>query len=144
MNYITDTDTLFRVLSEKELTQLSTDDSEVLAPDDDILEECINAAESLIDTYISTQVAIPLSNPSHFIIQATLDLAKYFLFMRRHYVSEEFERQYERYTSTSPAKPGWLYLMSLGKIPVDAASHERASVEYGSDKRLFNGNLTGV
>ena len=143
-NYITDNDILFRVLSEKELTELSTDEAEVLDPDDNILTECIDAAESLIDTFISSQVATPLTNPSHFIQQATLDLAKYFLFMRRHMVTEEFERQYERYVSTSKSKPGWLYLMSIGEMPVDANLVEKASVEYGSDKRLFNSYMTGV
>lgn len=142
-NYITDNDTLFRVLSEKELAELSTDEAE-LDPDDSILTECINAAESLIDTFISTQVSTPLDNPSAFIQQATLDLAKYFLFMRRHHVSEEFERMYERYVSTSSSKPGWLWAMSMGKLPVDANLVERSGVDFGSDKRLFNDHMTGV
>ena len=142
-NYIdlSDIETAF---SESELTELSTDGSEVLK-DDTLINKTIDQSESLIDTYLSAQVAVPLSNPSAFIKGAVVSLVKYYLFYRRHHVPEAVQLEYERLFSCKKGEEGIIVKMSMGLLPIDPSQQTGlSSVAYGSEPRAFDNNLTGV
>ncbi len=129
-------------LSPKERTELSTDAAEV-AQDDTVVTWALESAESLIDTFISTQVSVPMGTPTGFIKQMTLMLGKYYMFVRRGHVNDDLQMEFERIASTDHNKPGFLFLMMQGKLPVtgvDASS----DVKHGTRDRAFDDVMLGV
>lgn len=142
-NYIT-VEELKAGLSQLELTQLTTDEAEVM-DDTEMVEQTIDQAESLIDTYLSAQVAVPLSNPSPFIQAAAITLTKYYLFLRRHHVPEDIQLDYDRLLKCTNNEKGILVKMSEGELPINPTDQTGASgVAYGSEARAFNNELSGV
>ena len=121
---------------------MSTDDAEV-TQDDDVVTWAIDSAESLIDTFISTQVSVPMGTPTGFIKQMSLMLAKYYMFLRRGHVNDDLQMEFERIASTDHNKPGFLFLMMQGKMPVTGVG-TGPDVKYGSRDRAFDDAMLGV
>lgn len=128
-NYITSTD-LIQGLSNKEQAQLTGDLNEATAIAD-IADWAIDSAESLIDTHISAQVSVPLETPTPLIKNMAMAIAKYYLFLRRHVVPEDINREQDRIMKL-------LDKMLTGELPIDLTDPARPTVDYGSDGRLFN------
>lgn len=128
-NYI-DQDDLLNGLSEKELAELTGDAAEAQALSA-IVTWSIDSAESLIDTYLSAQVSVPLATPTPLIKNMAMNLAKYYLFLRRH-------RQYEAMTDEYDHIMKILDKLASGVLPVDATDSIRDTVDYGTGNRLFN------
>ena len=129
-------------LSEKERTQLSTDNAEV-EQDDDVVTWALDSAQSLIDTFISPQVAVPMGSPTPFIKQMNVMLAKYYLFLRRGHVSETLNEEFERIASTDSRKPGFLFMMMNGDMPVTGVG-QGDGVRTGSKDRAYDDAMLGV
>ena len=140
-NYVTVAD-FNNMLSSKERTQLSTDSAET-TEDTTVITWAIDSAESLIDTFISTQVSTPMGTPTGFIKQMTLSLAKYYMFLRRGNVNDDLQDEFERIASTDQKKPGFLFLMMMGTLPVDGST-VTDDIKYGSRDRAYDDAMLGV
>lgn len=131
-NYITTSD-LINGLSVKEQAELTGDGNEQTLTDA-IADWAITSAESLIDTHICVQVSVPMSPPTGLIKNMALNLAKYYMFLRRHKVYEDLKDEYDHILEL-------LAKMLAGDLPVDVTDVSTESVNYGSEDRLFNENV---
>lgn len=131
-NYI-DSTNLIQVLSEKEQSELTGDLNE-LETVESVSDWAIETSESIIDTYISSQVSVPMAVPSQIIKNMALQLSKYFLFLRRHNVPEDVQTEYNRTMKM-------LEKMLSGELPVDVTNVEETTIAYGGDSRLFNPHI---
>ena len=128
-----ETSDLINGLSEREMAELTGDLTEEQAITS-IQEWAIDSAESLIDTYIATQVAVPVVSPSPLIKNMAMNLAKYYLFLRRHKLYEAISDEYAHIVKM-------LEKIASGDIPIDLTISTRDTVDYGSDDRLFNSQV---
>ncbi len=121
---------------------MTTDNAEVEG-DFDVLTWALDSAESFINTFISTQVSIPMATPTGFVKYMTLTVAKYFLFLRRGHVPDDVQDEYDRIANTGRRRPGFLFLMMNGELPVDGGDNS-SDIKYGGYERAYNNVLTGV
>lgn len=140
-NYVTIVD-FNNILSNKERIELSTDGAET-EDDDTVLTWALDSAESTINTFISTQVSVPMATPTDFIKYLTLSLAKYFLFVRRGHVPDDVMEDYDRIMNTGARRPGYLFLMMQGRLPVDGGDAS-SDIKFGSYPRVYGNTSAGA
>lgn len=91
MAYCTAED-LLSLLSQTELIQLSADTGN--NPDDEVIEDAIEAAQAEIDSYLAVRYSLPLAQVPPRVKHLTIDLAIYNLFSRRSLLNEVRRQRY--------------------------------------------------
>ena len=133
MAYCTQEDITKRI-GEADLAALADYDADGAA-DDDAVAAAIGDANSLIDSYLSVRFTVPVTPLPDVLLARAVNLAVYFLRLRRDSATEDARRQYEDDLA-------WLREIvagevSLGIEPSATESDRAPSVRYESQRRLF-------
>ncbi len=104
-------------------------------PDADVVAAAIDDAASLIDSYLSVRFTVPVSPVPDVLRTRAVNLAVYFLRLRRDSATQDARRQYEDDIA-------WLREVASGAVSLgiepSAAEGDRApGVRYESQKRIF-------
>lgn len=133
------------IIPEKELINLTVDnprnDSVI---DENCLNECIKAADSLIDGYIRAKYSLPLSHVPAFIATIAADITAYRLYMRRpKTMPDHIKANYETaLKQLLQIKKGDLLLETPQELPDDAQMPEPApTFLVKSSPRIFSDGL---
>lgn len=99
-DYLTATELKARFDNDRAVAHL-THDEESGTPNDTIINEIIDHAESLINTYIGVHKAIPVKVADHtsltaFMRQLTIDVASHRLYSEKHSITEAVQLRYDQ------------------------------------------------
>lgn len=133
---------LDNILAEHIAAELSAESGST--PDDSILDYYLDAAESVVDSYLAKRYNVPLSvTPIPAAVKdAVLVIARYRLYIRREYVTEEVRKDYEDMLE-------WLKMVATGELdlPVDETGGEIDEVASSGfstsdhDDMVFDSNI---
>ena len=136
MAYCTQTDIEKRI-GAADLAALADYDGDG-SPDDEVVAAAIHDADSLIDSYLSVRFAVPVSPAPDALRARAVNVAVYFLRLRRDSATQDARRQHEEDVA-------WLRevvqgSVSLGLEPSATESDRAPGVRYEGQRRLFGRN----
>lgn len=126
MSYCTYND-LLNAFGENEIVQLSDRDRDGL-PDDGVIEEAIQFADSHIDGYLREQYTVPLANPPRNLVGMACDFARY-----RLYQDQPTELVQARYDVGC----FWLKDVARGLVQLDVVDPSVAPIAYSTKTPVF-------
>ena len=126
MSYCTYND-LLNAFGENENVQLSDRDRDGL-PDDGVIEEAIQFADSHIDGYLREQYPVPLANPPRNLVGMACDFARY-----RLYQDQPTELVQDRYNVGC----FWLKDVARGLVQLDTTATAHAAIAYTTPATVF-------
>lgn len=85
-----DQDDILKLIPEQDLAELTTESGET--PDDEVVADCIAAADGEIDSYLGVKYSVPLATVPDRVKWLSADMAIYHLYSRRG-VAPEVRRQ---------------------------------------------------
>lgn len=126
MSYCT-YDDLVNAFGKEEILQL-TDRDRNRRQDDDVLEEAIAFAESLVDGYLRERYAVPLMNPPKNLVGIVTDIVRY-----RLYNEQPTELVVIRYEAAIQ----WLKDVARGLVRLDIADPVASNLAYSTPASIF-------
>jgi phage gp36-like protein len=134
MAYCTQDD-LLKLVPEGELAQLTTESGEV--PDSAVVSEAVAKAEAEIDAYLAVRYVLPLAEVPARVKSLAVDMALYYLYVRRSVAPEVRRQAYEDAVA-------FLKLVGAGRAEIVGAAGAEVSgdaqdvTEISSAERVFD------
>lgn len=129
MAYISKEDLKTR-LSEDYLLQIADDDGDGV-PDDQLINDAIDQAQSEVDAYLGTRYEVPLSDPPQVVKKLTADLTIYYLHARKDNLPDTVQKLYEGAVKL-------LSLIAQGKVTVGLdAQPEGSGIKVKTRDKVF-------
>lgn len=140
MAYCTQDD-IKKLIPEQELAELTTESGSV--PDADVVAEAISRADAEIDSYLGGRYATPLTGVPARVKAISVDIATFYLYLRRAVVPEVWEKNYERAVMfLQSVARGEAVILDVGREAAGATTSLQV-VEFESAERVFNRETMG-
>ncbi len=129
-------------VSDTDLIELTTEDAQAQVPDDDIIDEAIEAADEEIESYAAARYNVPFSPVPGRIMDVSRDIAIWNLYARRPAI-ETPEVIKDRYKSAVK----WLEKLNAGKVTIgdspEPAESETVGGQVSQNDRVFTRDTLG-
>ncbi|KKK55792.1 hypothetical protein LCGC14_3071010 [marine sediment metagenome] len=130
---------IYNVLSSKIVAQL-TDDTNGTEVNTDFVDDALERAESIVDSYVGKVYSVPLSTPvEKSIVHAVVTLAKCMLYRRRNStIPDEVESECEKVTE-------WLKEIAASGVELDdeVTTDDAIVAEQNNDPEVFTAQVFG-